>query len=228
MCPLCCKNSCCASRCCTGGRGAGGSRPKEFARRGNEANTSPGAHSEAPGLSSGAGHQQHPKPENRDSQHKLKQPRVVIFFSLTEAPLPDPTPTHPTPRNGPEADPKQTRNGAKRSRTEPKRTEAEPKWTEIEPSGVGRPGGFVGVGKGGIGVVREKENHEKCPKICVFSFPGQFLDIFRTFLGHFVDIPFFWAVQRFARYKPRGLFPPEFFCGFQSHTNMGRPKNKVF
>ena len=37
---------------------------------------------------------------------------LVIFFSLTEAPLPDPTPTrpHPTPRKGPETDPKQTPN----------------------------------------------------------------------------------------------------------------------
>ena len=48
---------------------------------------------------------------------------LVIFFSLTEAPLTDPT---PTPPNTPETDPKRTRNrpetepnGAKRSRTEP-------------------------------------------------------------------------------------------------------------
>ena len=36
---------------------------------------------------------------------------------------------------------------------------------------------------------------------CVFSPSGQLLDIFRHFFGHFVDIPFFWAVQRFARYN---------------------------
>ena len=34
-----------------------------------------GAHSEAPGRSSGAGHQQHPKPENQDSEHMLNQHR---------------------------------------------------------------------------------------------------------------------------------------------------------
>ena len=62
-------------------------------------------------------------PFSRDS-------RVVIFFSLTEAPLPDPT---PTPANTP----KQSRNGA-----------------ETEPKGVGRPGAFVGIGGG---VVREKK-----------------------------------------------------------------------
>ena len=42
----------------------------------------------------------------------------MIFFSLTEAPLHDPPQPHPTPRNGPEKDPKQTRNGAKRSQTD--------------------------------------------------------------------------------------------------------------
>ena len=67
---------------------------------------------------------------------------LVIFFSLTEAPLPDPTPTPPnTPtrtRNGPELDPK-------RSQTEPKRSQTEPKWTEIMLLGVAG-GGFVGVG----------------------------------------------------------------------------------
>ena len=45
---------------------------------------------------------------------------------------------------------------------------------------------------------------EKCPKI-VFAVPRDnswtFSDIFSTFFGHFVDIPFFWAVQRFARYN---------------------------
>ena len=39
-------------------------------------------------------------------------PNIVIFFSLTEAPLPDPTPT-------PETEPKQSRNGAKRTQSEP-------------------------------------------------------------------------------------------------------------
>ena len=51
---------------------------------------------------------------------------------------------------------------------------------------------------------------ENCPKMsgnCVASPSGQFFryfsDILSIFCGHFVDIPFFWAVQRFARYKFR-------------------------
>ena len=40
-----------------------------------EANASLGAHSEAPVRSLGAGHQQHPKPDNQDNQHMLNQPR---------------------------------------------------------------------------------------------------------------------------------------------------------
>ena len=75
-----------------------------------------------------------------------KNERVVIFFSLTEAPLPDPT---PTPPNGPETDPKRTRNGAKRTRNGPKRSQTEPKWTEIKLFGVGRAGGLSGWGGGG-------------------------------------------------------------------------------
>ena len=47
---------------------------------------------------------------------------VVIFFSLTEPPLPNPTPTSPnTPKrtqNGPETDPKQTRNGPEMDRNQ--------------------------------------------------------------------------------------------------------------
>ena len=83
---------------------------------------------------------------------------LVIFFSLTEAPLTDPT---PTPPNTPETDPKRTRN---RPETEPngaKRTRTEPNGAEMDRnqalSGVGRPGGLLGWG--GLGVVREKENH---------------------------------------------------------------------
>ena len=42
--------------------------------------------------------------------------RVVIFFSLTEAPLPDPT---QTPPNRPETDPKRTEpNGAEMDRNQ--------------------------------------------------------------------------------------------------------------
>ena len=38
-------------------------------------NASPGTQPEAPGRSLGFGHHQHPKPDNRDSQHMLKQHR---------------------------------------------------------------------------------------------------------------------------------------------------------
>ena len=79
--------------------------------------------------------------------------RLVIFFSLTEALLPDPTPTPPnTPkrtRNGPETEAnraKRSRNGAKRSRKGPK-------------SSVSGWDGRGVFGVGGWGVVREKENH---------------------------------------------------------------------
>ena len=83
---------------------------------------------------------------------------IVIFFSLTEAPLPDPTPTPPNT-------PKRTRN---RPKTDSKRSQTEPNGAETEPNGAemdrnqalrgGTGGGFVGVG-GGWGVVREKEYH---------------------------------------------------------------------
>ena len=49
---------------------------------------------------------------------------------------------------------------------------------------------------------------KKCPKIVFLAPPDNFRiffrhfsDIFSTFLGHFVGILIFWAVQRFARYK---------------------------
>ena len=55
---------------------------------------------------------------------------------------------------------------------------------------------------------KHRPNRQKmsknCPKI-VFSVPTDnfwtFFVHFSTFFGHFVDIPFFWAVQRFARHK---------------------------
>ena len=47
-----------------GWQGSLGSRSKNFARRGHEANASPGTQPEAPGRSVGLWHQQHPKPEN--------------------------------------------------------------------------------------------------------------------------------------------------------------------
>ena len=59
---------------------------------------------------------------------------VVVFFSLTEAPLPDPTPTPPNT-------PKRTRN---KPETEPNGVETEPKWTELKLFGLGRAGGLSG------------------------------------------------------------------------------------
>ena len=68
------------------------------------------------------------------------------IFSLTEAPLPDPT-------QHLETDPKRTRNGAKRSQTDPNRAEMD----RNQALSGGTAGGFVG--RGGGGVVKEKENH---------------------------------------------------------------------
>ena len=71
----------------------------------------------------------------------------MIFFSLTEAPLSDPI--------GPEADPE---TDSKWSQTEPKRTRNGAKVDRNQALWGGTAGGFVGRG-GGVGVVREKENH---------------------------------------------------------------------
>ena len=80
----------------------------------------------------------------------IKMAILVIFFSLTEAPLPDPIPTPPnTPkrtRNRPKTDPKQ-------SQTEPNGAETEPNRAEMDRNQAfrgGTGGGFVGVaGVGG-------------------------------------------------------------------------------
>ena len=73
----------------------------------------------------------------------------MIFFSLTEAPLTDPT---TTPPNTPETDPKRTRNrpetepnGAKRSRMEPNGAEMD----RNQALSGGTAGEFVGMGRGG-------------------------------------------------------------------------------
>ena len=54
---------------------------------------------------------------------------------------------------------------------------------------------------------------KNCPKIVrklcfrpLWTIFGHFSDIFSTFFGHFVGIPFFWAVQRSARYNAKGIF----------------------
>ena len=77
--------------------------------------------------------------------------RLVIFFSLTEAPLPDPD---PNPTQHPEMDPKRTRN---KPETDPNGPEGTRK-DQNQALWGGTAGGFVGMG-GGVGVVREKENH---------------------------------------------------------------------
>ena len=89
---------------------------------------------------------------------------LVIFFSLTEAPLPDPTPTPPNT-------PKRTRN---RPETEPKRSQTEPNRAETEPNGAemyrnqafrgGTGRGFVGVGW--VGGCKGKRKSLLLTKIC--------------------------------------------------------------
>ena len=79
--PSCCKNLCCASCFCTGGGGAGGSSSKNVLEGDMKqmlVTASPGTHPEAPGRSSGTGHQHHQKPENQDSQHTLNQSQGVF------------------------------------------------------------------------------------------------------------------------------------------------------
>ena len=88
-------------------------------------------------------------PANRvEIGNAVYYPRVVIFFSLTEAPLPDPTPTPPNTRkrtrNRPETELKRSRNGAKWSQNGAKR------------SFSGWDGRGVCRGRWGGGVVREK------------------------------------------------------------------------
>ena len=125
----------------------------------------------------------------------------MIFFSLTEAPLPDPTPTPPnTPkrtRNGPETDPKQSQTEPNGAETEPNGAETEPNGAETEPrsnfSGWDRWGGCWG--RGGGGVVREKENH--CPNVSGTSAERSWHE--RFFSRH-----------EFSNEKCSGLFPQIF------------------
>ena len=92
--------------------------------------------------------------------------RIVIFFSLTEAPSHRP---HPTPPNTP----KRTRNRPEREPNGPERTQNRPKRTRNGPksSSLGWDGLGVCRGGGVEGAVREKENHyarishgNLCPK----------------------------------------------------------------
>ena len=132
---------------------------------------------------------------------------LVIFFSRTAAPLPDPTPTPPnTPkrtRNGPETDPKQTQTDPKK--TDPKRTETDPKWTEVKPSGVGRPGGLSGWGGVYMG---------KIGSICHFprALPA-------SIWGHCSQVLVFtsiWGTQK-------GVWQWRFSCYFSQHLGSLKP-----
>ena len=76
---------------------------------------------------------------------------IVILFSLTEAPLTDPT---PTPPNTPEMDPKRTRNAPETEPNRAKRTRTEPNGAEMDRNqalsdatarGVCRDGGGWGL-----------------------------------------------------------------------------------
>ena len=90
-----------------------------------------------------------PLPQKRVAGSPSSSNGIVILFSLTEAPLPGPTPTPPNT-------PKRTRNGPG---TEPNGAATEPNGAETEPNGAemdrnqalrgGTAGGFVGVG--GVG-----------------------------------------------------------------------------
>ena len=73
--PLCCKNLCCASRFCTGGGGAGDSRSKNLLEGAMKASARTGHNLSVLNEAWKVGHQQHPGPENQDSQHMLNQPR---------------------------------------------------------------------------------------------------------------------------------------------------------
>ena len=75
MCAPCVAKACAIHTVLHGWQESWGQQIQEFAQRGHEENASPGAHSETPGRSLGAGHQQRPKSENQDTQHTLHQPR---------------------------------------------------------------------------------------------------------------------------------------------------------
>ena len=70
--PPCCKNMCCASRFCTG---VGGQQIQASVQGPMKQNASPGEQPEAPRPRWKPGQEQHPGPENQDSQHMLEQPR---------------------------------------------------------------------------------------------------------------------------------------------------------
>ena len=79
----CVAKSCAVRSALRGWHGELGPADPRICSKGHEANSSPGTHSEAPGRSSGAGHQQHPKAENWDSRHmlhQLKGPLPEDFF----------------------------------------------------------------------------------------------------------------------------------------------------
>ena len=81
--PLCCKNLCRASDSCMSGRGARGSRPKNLSPEGLwskclSRGTLWGSWTKLASRAS----QQHPEPENQDSQHKPTQPMGVFPWMI--------------------------------------------------------------------------------------------------------------------------------------------------
>ena len=80
-----------------------------------------------------------------------------ILFPYRSPSPPTPPRPHPTPRNGPETGPKQTRNGAKRSQTDPNGAKRSRNGLKSSPLGWDSRGGLSGWAGGGV--VREKESH---------------------------------------------------------------------
>ena len=82
---------------------------------------------------------------------RILWPILLTFFSLTEPLSPTPPQPHPTPRNGPNTDPKRTRNGPKQTQTDPNGPETDrngPKMDRNQALRGGTAGGFVGMGGG--------------------------------------------------------------------------------
>ena len=82
--PLCCKNMCCASRVCTGGREAGGSRSKNLLEVPWKEMLGQGHTLRLLDEAREVGRDQHPGPENQESQHMIDQPRGYAGSGLPQ------------------------------------------------------------------------------------------------------------------------------------------------
>ena len=78
----------------------------------------------------------------------------------------------------------------------------------LQGNGSWKAWGCNGRALGRVTKEKHRPNRHKLPKnvrkLCfrpLRAIFGYFSDTFSTFFGHFVGIPIFWAVQRFARYK---------------------------